>query len=121
MKNSNERNVAALKDELISALETRVPKEQFDRLEKQSQKHRIAMEDAQEESLAATQALAAERRSRIEEIQRADQNQLRAQQNTETWQKRYRQVGETDFFFLLFVVTFVSAARFIVEHRYESL
>ena len=121
MKNSNERNVAALKDELISALETRVPKEQFDRLEKQSQKHRIAMEEAQEESLTATQALAAERRSRIEEIQRADQNQLRAQQNTEIWQKRYRQVGETDFFFLLFVVTFVSAARFIFEHRYESL
>jgi len=111
MKNSNERNVAALKGELLSALETRIPKDEFDKIEKTSQNNRIAMEEAQGESLEAIKALSAERQSRIDEMQRADQNQLRAQQNIEIWQKRYRQVSETTFLIAGYLISFCRLTR----------
>ena len=92
MQNSNERNLASLKDEVKVLLETRIPKEKFQQIEKQNRKLRVAVEDAQKESLAAAVALSAERESRIEEMRRSDQQELRAQKNIELWQKRCRKV-----------------------------
>ena len=100
MQNSNERNLASLKDEVKVLLETRIPKEQFQQVEKQNRKIRVAVEDAQKESLAAAVALSAERECRIEEMRRNDQKELRAQQNIELWQNRCRKVWFVDSFFL---------------------
>jgi hypothetical protein len=95
MKNSYERNIASLKDELNFLLETRIPREQFQQVEKQIEAFRIAAEEAQKESLHATRALSAERQCRLEEMQQNDQNELRAQQNIKLWQTRCRQVSST--------------------------
>jgi hypothetical protein len=93
MKNSNERIVTALKDELKSMIDTRIPKEQYRQLEKENKHIRVAAEDAHKHSLAAALALSVERESRIQEMQKNDQNELRAQQNISLWQKRCRQVS----------------------------
>jgi hypothetical protein len=95
MKSSNERTVAALKDELKVLLETQIPREQFQRVEKQMESYRITAEGAQKESLRATKALLAERQSRLEEMQQNDKNELRAQQHIKLWQRRCRQVSST--------------------------
>ena len=93
MKNSNERIVTALKDELKSMIDTRIPKEQYRQLEKENKHIRVAAEDAHKHSLAAALALSVERESRIQEMQKNYQNELRAQQNISLWQKRCRQVS----------------------------
>jgi hypothetical protein len=97
LKSSYERNVAALKEELKNLQQTRIPKEQFQQIEKQNDAFRIAAEAAQKASLLATKALSAERQCRLEEMQRSDQNELRAQQNIKLWQMRCRQVSHPMF------------------------
>jgi predicted unusual protein kinase regulating ubiquinone biosynthesis (AarF/ABC1/UbiB family) len=60
--------------ELNFLLETRIPREQFQQVEKQIEAFRIAAEEAQKESLHATRALSAERQCRLEEMQQNDEN-----------------------------------------------
>jgi hypothetical protein len=97
MKNSNERNMAALQDELNSMLENRIPKDQLQQVEKQNKTLCIAAEEAKKEYLAASRALSAERQSRLEEMQHNDRNELRAKENIKLWQSRCRQVSASFF------------------------
>lgn len=92
MKNSNERTVTALKNENKLLNETRIPREEFQQIEKQNKNLRVAAEEAKKDSLALAKALSAERESRIEEMQRSEKIELRAQENTELWKTRCRQV-----------------------------
>jgi hypothetical protein len=105
MKNSNERNVAALKDDINKLLQSRIPKEQFLQTETQCNQLREALEEARKQSMAATSALLLERRSRIEEMQRHDHNELRAKANIDEWKTRCREVSDNScrvlFLFLM--------------------
>jgi hypothetical protein len=105
MKNSNERNVAALKEDINKLLQSRIPKEQFLQTETQCNQLREALEEARKQSMAATSALLLERRSRIEEMQRHDHNELRAKANIDEWKTRCREVSDNScrvlFLFLM--------------------
>lgn len=94
MKNSNERTVTALKNENKVLNESRIPREEFQQIEKQNKTLRFAAEEAKKDSLVSAKALSAERQSRIEEMQRSDKNELRAQENIELWKTRCRQVRQ---------------------------
>jgi hypothetical protein len=114
MKNSYERNVAALKEERKVLLDTRIPMERFEQVERQIETFRIAAQEAQKESLLATRLLSAERQCRLEEMQQNDQNELRAQQNIKLWQDRCRQVSSTDLPVSEFLIKLCSLIHLLI-------